>query len=60
METASGSPGFPTTGIGLCWLRKDLAEPGSRIAIRLADGRDVVGEVLEHAAYDPEGAKLRQ
>lgn len=47
-------------GIGLCWVPKDLAEPGSRITIRLADGRDVDGEVLEHAAYDPEGVKLKQ
>jgi sarcosine oxidase subunit alpha len=47
-------------GIGLGWVEKDHAEPGTAIEIRLANGRSVWGEVLEgHAAYDPDGEKLR-
>jgi sarcosine oxidase subunit alpha len=47
-------------GIGLGWVERDHAGPGTEIEIRLADGRSVSGEVLaDHAAYDPEGAKLR-
>jgi sarcosine oxidase subunit alpha len=47
-------------GIGLGWVEKDYAEPRTAIEIRLAKGGSVWGEVLEgHAAYDPEGEKLR-
>jgi sarcosine oxidase subunit alpha len=47
-------------GIGLGWVEKDYAEPRTAIEIRLVEGRSVWGEVLEgHAAYDPEGEKLR-
>jgi sarcosine oxidase subunit alpha len=47
-------------GIGLGWVERDQAESGTAIEIRLADGRSVWGEVLEgHAAYDPDGEKLR-
>jgi len=47
-------------GIGLGWVENDYAAPGTTIEIRLADGRSVRGEVQEgHAAYDPEGEKLR-
>jgi sarcosine oxidase subunit alpha len=47
-------------GIGLGWVEKDHAEPGTAIEIRLANGQSVRGEVLQgHAAYDPDGEKLR-
>jgi len=47
-------------GIGLGWVEKDHAEPGTTLEIRLANGQSVRGEVLEgHAAYDPDGEKLR-
>ena len=45
---------------GRAWVEKDHAKPGNAIEIRLANGRSVWGEVLDgHAAYDPEGEKLR-
>ncbi|MDE0837655.1 MAG: FAD-dependent oxidoreductase [Kiritimatiellae bacterium] len=46
-------------GIGLAWVNVDQSTPGTKIAIRLAGGGDVIGEVLDHAAYDPEGVLLK-
>ena len=46
-------------GIGLAWVRKDMSEAGNNFTIRLANGRDVVATVLDHAAYDPEGLQLK-
>jgi len=47
-------------GIGLAWVESAFAEPGTEVEIRLSDGRSVWAEVLaEHAAYDPEGTRLR-
>ena len=46
-------------GIGLAWVRNDHASPGTQFKIRLANGQDVFGEVLDHAAYDPEGIRLK-
>ena len=46
-------------GIGLCWVRKAFAQPGSAISIRTSDGRDVPAEVIDHAAYDPQGERLK-
>ncbi|MCJ8331334.1 MAG: (2Fe-2S)-binding protein [Lentisphaeria bacterium] len=46
-------------GIGLAWVNVENSEPGTKIGIRLASGGDVTGEVLDHAAYDPEGALLK-
>ena len=46
-------------GIGLAWVREHLSSPGSQIQIRLASGKDVTAEVLDHAAYDPQGERLK-
>jgi sarcosine oxidase subunit alpha len=47
-------------GIGLGWVEKHYAEPGTPIEIRLANGQSVWGQVLEgHSAYDPRGERLR-
>ena len=46
-------------GIGLAWVRNDMSETGSHFFIRLANGEDVQATVLDHAAYDPEGTRLK-
>jgi len=46
-------------GIGLAWVRNDMSEKGSLFTIRLANGEDVQATVLDHAAYDPEGTRLK-
>jgi sarcosine oxidase subunit alpha len=46
-------------GIGLAWVRADLASPGQPFTIRCSDGQEVTATILDHAAYDPEGLKLR-
>lgn len=46
-------------GIGLAWVPKELATAGSRFQIRLANGNDVLGETLAHAAFDPQGERLK-
>ena len=46
-------------GIGLAWVRNDMSESGNNFTIRLADGQDVIATVLDHAAYDPEGLRLK-
>ena len=46
-------------GIGLAWVRNDMSEKGNRFSIRLANGEDVLATVLDHAAYDPEGTRLK-
>ena len=52
----------PTLGHPICLaqLAAHLAEPGTRVTIRLPDGRDVVAEVAAHHAHvDPEGKRQR-
>ncbi|MFW6069647.1 MAG: FAD-dependent oxidoreductase, partial [bacterium] len=44
--------------IGLCWLPARLSEPGTRIAIRLEDGRLADAEVHVGAFYDRDGERL--
>ncbi|MEE9231507.1 MAG: 2Fe-2S iron-sulfur cluster-binding protein [Acidobacteriota bacterium] len=47
-------------GIGLGWVEEVFSRRGSRVQIRFPSGRSVDAEVLEgHAAYDPEGDRLR-
>jgi len=46
-------------GIGLAWVRNEMAETGNNFTIRLANGSDVVATVLDHSAYDPEGLRLK-
>lgn len=46
-------------GIGLAWVTQEFSNSGSRIRIRLSNGSDVEGEVLGHAAFDPEGTRLK-
>ena len=46
-------------GVGLAWVRKDMADFGNNFTIRLENGRDVTATVLDHAAYDPEGLRLK-
>lgn len=52
----------PTLGRSICLgqVDPDLAEPGSRLDIRLTDGSTVAARVLDHHAhFDPEGSRLR-
>ena len=51
----------PTLGypIGLAWVPHNRSEAGASIRIRMADGSDVVGEVLARAPFDPDGARLK-
>ncbi len=52
----------PTLRRSLCLahVAAHLAEPGTEVTVRLADGRSVAASVTEHlAALDPEGARLR-
>jgi sarcosine oxidase subunit alpha len=46
-------------GIGLAWVRNEMSDSGNNFTIRLADGQDVIATVLDHAAYDPEGLRLK-
>ena len=46
-------------GIGLAWVRNDMSKPNSHFYIRLANGEDIQATVLEHAAYDPQGTRLK-
>ncbi|GIT63551.1 MAG: hypothetical protein Ct9H300mP21_10970 [Pseudomonadota bacterium] len=47
-------------GIGLAWVRNEMAETGNNFTIRLANGSDVVATVLDHSVYDPEGLRLKK
>jgi sarcosine oxidase subunit alpha len=52
----------PTLGRSICLgqVVPDLADPGSRLDIRLPDGATVSAKVLDHHAhFDPEGTRLR-
>ncbi|WP_246632679.1 2Fe-2S iron-sulfur cluster-binding protein [Pseudonocardia nigra] len=52
----------PTLGRAICLGQLDahLAEPGTRVTVRLPDGRDVEAEVTaHHAHFDPEGERQR-
>ena len=46
-------------GIGLAWVRNEMAETGNNFTIRLANGSDVVATVLDHSVYDPDGLRLK-
>jgi sarcosine oxidase subunit alpha len=46
-------------GIGLAWVKEYQSSTGSKIQIRLATGKDVIGKVLDHAAFDPQGERLK-
>jgi sarcosine oxidase subunit alpha len=58
VTSARASPALGT-GIGLAWVAASHAAAGTRLRIRLADGRDVSGEVIAQAPYDPDGKRLR-
>ena len=52
----------PTLGHAICLAQLDahLAEPATRVTVRLPDGSDVVAEVTAHHAHvDPEGKRQR-
>ncbi|WP_308259080.1 2Fe-2S iron-sulfur cluster-binding protein [Pseudonocardia sp. H11422] len=52
----------PTLGRAICFGQLDahLAEPGTRVTVRLPDGRDISVEVTAHPAhFDPEGERQR-
>jgi sarcosine oxidase subunit alpha len=52
----------PTLNRSICLGQLDphLAEPGTRVTVRLHDGRDIAAEVTaEHAHFDPEGKRQR-
>ena len=51
----------PTLGraIGLAQLDRELAEIGTRVTVRLPDGRDITAEVTGHVHVDPEGERQR-
>ncbi|HJM04958.1 MAG TPA: glycine cleavage T C-terminal barrel domain-containing protein, partial [SAR324 cluster bacterium] len=46
-------------GIGMAWVNAESAEAGSNFNIRHLDGTSVMAKVLDHAAYDPEGTRLK-
>ncbi|MGB3492963.1 MAG: 2Fe-2S iron-sulfur cluster-binding protein [Elainellaceae cyanobacterium] len=46
-------------GIGLAWVKIEHAQPGSQFTIRCSNGQDVTATVLDHAAYDPAGERLK-
>ena len=46
-------------GIGLAWVRKEMSESGNCFMIRLANGSNVKATILDHAAYDPDGLRLK-
>ena len=46
-------------GIGMAWVPAESAEAGSNFNIRHLDGTSVMATVLDHAAYDPEGTRLK-
>jgi sarcosine oxidase subunit alpha len=51
----------PTLGrsIGLAQLDRELAAVGTRVTVRLPDGRDVLAEVTDRVHVDPEGERQR-
>ncbi|WP_103379901.1 2Fe-2S iron-sulfur cluster-binding protein [Pseudonocardia dioxanivorans] len=52
----------PTLGRSICLGQVDahLADSGTRLTVRLRDGRDTLVEVMaEHAHFDPEGERQR-
>ena len=52
----------PTLGRAICLAQvaSHLAEPGTRVTVRLADGRHVAARVTEHHAHvDPTGGRMR-
>jgi sarcosine oxidase subunit alpha len=51
----------PTLGraIGLAQIDRELAAVGTRVTVRLPDGRDITAEVTDHVHVDPEGARQR-
>jgi sarcosine oxidase subunit alpha len=52
----------PTLNRSICLGQLDphLADPGTRVTVRLHDGRDIEAEVTaEHAHFDPEGKRQR-
>jgi sarcosine oxidase subunit alpha len=46
-------------GIGMAWVPIESANAGNHFNIRFLDGNSVMATVLDHAAYDPEGARLK-
>ena len=55
---AISSPFLGGKTLGLAKIRKDLAKPGTAVSARV-DGKDVVGEVVRHPAYEPERKKVK-
>jgi aminomethyltransferase len=51
------SPHLSGKTLGLAKIRKDLAQPGTRIEARV-DGGTVAGEVVRHPVYDPERQRV--
>ncbi len=52
----------PTLGRAICLAQVDprIARPGTRLTVRLPDGRDIAAEVTEHHAhFDHEGTRQR-
>jgi len=46
-------------GIGLAWVKSEQSKPGTQFTIRCSNGQEVVATVLDHAAYDPQGTRLK-
>lgn len=46
-------------GIGLAWVSTHCASAGCSFTIRCSNGQEVVATVLDHAAYDPTGERLK-
>jgi aminomethyltransferase len=52
------SPFLGGRTLGLAKVRKELAEPGTRVEARVGDGA-VSGEIVQHPVYDRERARVR-
>lgn len=52
------SPYLGGKTLGLAKLRRDLAEPGTRISAQVG-GHEIPGEVVRHHVYDPERKRVR-
>jgi glycine cleavage system T protein len=53
------SPHLDGKTLGLAKVRKDLAEPGTKVAARIGDDL-VAGEIVRHPVYDPERRRAKE
>jgi aminomethyltransferase len=53
------SPHLDGKTLGLAKVRKDLAEPGTKLTARIGD-EAVAGEIVRHPVYDPERKRAKE